>query len=117
MKTYFVSALAIAVVAASMANIAQSAPVDHSSHGTPGMNPGEMQAMRDAMQKKLSAAKSDEERQAIMEEQQKQMMEKRAHMMSPEGGSHGMSGMPGNMAERQQMMQKRMGMGMGMMPM
>jgi hypothetical protein len=183
MKKYLVSALAIALVGASIASIAQSAPMDHSSHGmgmgmqgmmgmgSPdmqaiqkkmgaaktdeerqalmaeqqklmagkpgsmkgmnhdgkpgamdhasggmmGMNPAEMQAMRESMQKKMSASKTDEERQALMAEQQKLMMEKRAHMMSSNASGHDMNGMPGNMAERQQMMQKRMGM--GMMPM
>lgn len=89
--------------------------MDHASGGMMGMNPAEMQAMRESMQKKMSAAKTDEERQALMAEQQKLMMEKRAHMMSSNASGHDMNGMPGNMAERQQMMQKRMGM--GMMPM
>jgi hypothetical protein len=80
-----------------------------------GMNHGEMQSMREAMQKKLSAAKTDEERRALMAEQQKLMMEKRSQIMSSNGDGQTMNGMPGNMAERQQMMQKRMGM--GMMPM
>jgi hypothetical protein len=116
MKKYLVSALAIALVGASIASIAQSAPMDHSSHGMGmqgmmGMGSPDMQAM----QKKMSAAKTDKERQALMAEQQKLMMEKRAHMMSSNASGHDMNGMPGNMAERQQMMQKRMGM--GMMPM
>jgi hypothetical protein len=89
--------------------------MSHGSGGMMGTNPGEMQAMRETMQKKMSAAKTDEERQALMAEQQKLMMEKRAHMMSSNASGHDMNGMPGNMAERQQMMQKRMGM--GMMPM
>jgi len=38
------------------------------------------------------------------------MMEKRAHMMSSNASGQDMNGMQGNMAERQQMMQKRMGM-------
>jgi hypothetical protein len=118
MKKYLVSTLAIALVGASIASIAQSAPMDHSSRGMQGMtgmNAGEMQAMRETMQKKMSAAKTNEERQALMAEQQKLMMEKRAHMMSSNASGHDMNGMPGTMAERQQMMQHRMGM--GMMPM
>ncbi|MES2399536.1 MAG: hypothetical protein V4573_06085 [Pseudomonadota bacterium] len=110
MKKYLVSALAIALVGASIASIAQSAPMDHSSHGMGmgmmGVDSPDMQAM----QKKMSAAKTDEERQALMAEQQKLMMEKRAHMMSSNASGHDMKGMPGNMAERQQMMHKRMGM-------
>ena len=105
MKKYLVSALAIALVGASIASIAQSAPMDHSSHGM-GMGSPDMQAM----QKKMSTAKTDEERQALMAEQQKLMMEKRSKMMSSNASGHDMTGMPGNMAERQQMMHKRMGM-------
>ena len=118
MKKYLVSALVIGLVGASIASIAQSAPMDHSSNGMAGMgmqammgmDSGEMQAMRDAMQKKMSATKTDEERQALMAEQQKLMLEKRAHMMTSNGSGQGMYGMPGSMAERQQMMRKRMGM-------
>ena len=113
MKKYLVSALAIALVGASIASIAQSTPMDHSSHGMGmqgmmGMGSPDMQAM----QKKMGAAKTDEERQALMAEQQKLMMEKRAHMMSSNGSGHDMNDMPCNMAERQQMMHKRMSMGM-----
>lgn len=89
MKKYLVSALAIALVGASIASIAQSAPMDHSSHGvgmqgmgmgmhcTMGMDSADMQAM----QKRMGAAKTDEERQALMAEQQKLMMEKRMGTM------------------------------------
>jgi hypothetical protein len=117
MKKYLASALVIALVGASITSIAQSAPMDHSSHGMAGnqgsmmgMNPAEMQAMREAMHKKMSAAKTDEERQALMKEQQKSMMEKHDHKMSPNGDVQSMNCMSGNMAERQQMMHKRMGM-------
>jgi len=113
MKKYLLSALAIALIGASITSIAQSTPMDHSSHGMQGMmgmNHSEMQAMRESMQKKMSAAKTDEERQALMAEQRKLMMEKHDHKMSSNGAGHGMKGMSGNMAEHQQMMQKRMGM-------
>lgn len=133
MKKYLAPALAIALIGVSVASIAQFAPMDHSSRGMSmmgmshdgkfgpmdniagrmmGMNPGEMQAMREAMQQKMSAAKTDEERRALMTEQQKLMMEKRSQMMSSNGNGQSMNGMPGNMPERQQMMQKRIGMGM-----
>jgi len=163
-KKYLTSALAIALIGASIASIAQSTSMDHSPHGmgmglqgmvdmdSPDMqamqkkmsatkndeerqvlmaehqkqmagqqgsmmrmNPAEMQVMREAMHKKMSTVKTDEERQALMVEQQKLMMEKRSQMMSSDGSGQSMNGMPGNLAERQQMMQKRMGM--GMMPM
>ena len=117
MKKYLLFALAIALIGASITSIAQSTPVDHSSHGMAGnkgsmmgMNPAEMQAMREAMQKKMSAAKTDEERQALMTEQRKLMMEKHDHKMSPNGGSHGMKGMSGNIDGHQQMMRNHMGM-------
>ena len=88
----------------------KSAPMDHAAGGMMAMGSGEMQAMRESMQKKMSAAKTDSERQALMSEQQKLMMEKRTHMMPTNANGHEMNGMPGNMAERQQMMQRRMGM-------
>lgn len=117
MKKYLLSALAIALIGASVVSIAQSKSEDHSSHGKQGMmgmNHGEMQAMRESMQKKMSAAKTDAERQALMAEQKKLMMEKHAHMMPPDASGHDMHPMSGNLAEHQQMMHKRMGMGMGM---
>lgn len=76
-----------------------------------------MQAMKQDMQKKMSAAKTDEERQALMAEQQKLMQGKQGQMMSKHSQNHGMGGMPSNMAERQQMMQKQMGSMGGQMPM
>lgn len=104
MKKYLLSALATALIGASVVSIAQSAPEDHSSHGTQGMmwmDHGEMQAMRESMQKKMSEAKTSEERQALMAEQQKPMLEKRAQMMSSNAGGHDMNRMPGNMPEHQ----------------
>jgi hypothetical protein len=109
MKKYLVPALAIALIGASIASLAQSTPMDHSSHGMQGMMGMDSSAMQ-AMQKKMSAAKTDAGRQALMSEQQKLMMEKRAHMMQTKANGHGMNGMPSNMAERRQMMQSRMGM-------
>jgi hypothetical protein len=99
---------------AGMSHDGKSAPMDHAGGAMMGMSSGEMQAMHESMQKRMSAAKTDEERQAVMAEQRKLMMEKRAHMMSSNGNGHDMNGMMGNMPERWQMMQKRMGMGMGM---
>jgi hypothetical protein len=113
MKKYLVSVLAIALVGASIAGIAQSAPMDHASHDMMGMDSSDMQAM----QKKMSAAKTDEERQALMAEQHKLMQEKHPQMMPSAGAPQSMEGMPCTMAERQQMMHKHKGIGMGMMPM
>lgn len=81
MKKYFVSALAIALVGASIASIAQSAPMDHSSHGMQGMMGMDSQDM----QKKMGAAKTEEECQVLLAEQRKLMMERRAHMMPMSG--------------------------------
>ena len=117
MKKFLTSALAIALISVSIGSFAQ----DHSSHGSHGQRAGmdstEMQAMKQDMQKKMSAAKTDEERQALMAEQQKLMQGKQGQMMSMHSQNHGMSGMPSNMAERQQMMQKQMGSMGGQMPM
>lgn len=107
MKKYLVSALGIALVGASIASIA----MDHASHGMMGMDSSDMLVM----QKKMSAAKTDEERQTLMAEQHKLMQEKHPQMMSSTGGPQGIEGMPCGMDERQQMMPKRMGV--GMMPM
>ena len=77
---------------------------DHASHET-------------GHAEKMSAAKTDEERQTLMTEQQKLMQGKQRQMMSMHSQNHGMSGMPSNMAERQQMMQKHKGLMGGQMPM
>ena len=49
MKNYLVSALAVVLVGASIASIAQSAPMDHSSNGMQGMDSSEMQGMQKKM--------------------------------------------------------------------
>ena len=114
MKKFLTSALAIALIGSSIASFAD----DHSSHGSHGqpngMNSTEMQTMRQGMQKKMSAAKTDEERQALMVEQQKLMQGKKGQMISMHSEGHAMSS---HMAERQQMMQKHMGSMNGQMPM
>jgi hypothetical protein len=104
MKQYLVPALTLALLGVSLASLAQSGTMDHSCHGMPGMMMGmshdgksgpvdhaaggmmgmgsaDMQAMRESMQKRMSAAQTDAERQALMAEQQKLMMEKRMRMM------------------------------------
>ena len=117
MKKFLASALAITLIVLSIASFAQ----DHSSHGSNGQHSGmdssEMQTMKQEMQKKMSAAKTDEERQALMAEQQKLMQGKQGSMMAMHSKDHVMGGMTGNMAERQQMMQKHMGSMNGQMPM
>jgi len=117
MKKFLASALVITLIGSSIASFAQ----DHSSHGSTGqrggMDSSEMQTMKQEMQKKMSAAKSDEERQALMAEQQKLMLGKQGPMMAMHSKDNGMGGMNGNMADRQQMMQKHMGSMNGQMPM
>ena len=117
MKKFLTSVLGIALIGGSIGSFAQ----DHSSHGSHGQQAGmgstEMQAMKQDMQKKMSAATTNEERQAIMTEQQKLMQGKQGQMMSMHSQGHGMKDMPNNMAERQQMMQKQMGSMSGQMPM
>ena len=117
MKKFLASALVITLIGSSIASFAQ----DHSSHGSTGqrggMDSSEMQTMKQEMQKKMSAAKSDEERQALMAEQQKLMLGKQGPMMAMHSKDNGMGGMTGNMADRQQMMQKHMGSMNGQMSM
>ena len=81
-----------------------------------------MKAMQ-AMHEKMLAAKTPEERQALMEEHMKLMQDGMGMMQQMGAGMQGMGGMqagksmPVNMAERQQMMEKRMQMMESMMQM
>lgn len=74
----------------------------------------QMKDMR-AMHEKMASAKTPEERQTLMAEHTK-MMKEGMGMMKQMGGMSGMGdiqggkGMSGNMADRQQMMEKRMDM-------
>lgn len=76
MKKFLISVLAVTLLAASIGTFAQ----DHSSHGSSGptgpsdnMDRSGMQAMKQDMQRKMSAAKTAEERQAVMKEHQQSM--------------------------------------------
>ena len=97
------------------------------------MGPGNMRAMDEhikamqAMHEKMAAAKTPEERQALMAEHQR-LMQDGMSMMQYMGSMSGMGGMSGkggaagkgkspSMAERQQMMEKRMEMMESMMQM
>ena len=80
-----------------------------------------MQSMK-AMHDKMMEAKTPDERQALMPENMKLMQEGMSMMkdmggMSAMGGMPGDQGMGGNMADRQQMMEKRMEMMESMMQM
>ena len=77
-----------------------------------------MKAMQ-AMHEKMAAAKTPDERQALMAEHMKLMQDGMA-MMQQMGGMGGMQdckGMGGDMASRQQLMEKRMDMMESMMQM
>lgn len=82
----------------------------------------QMKAMQ-AMHEKMMAAKTPEERQALMDEHMKLMqdgmgmMQQMGASMQGMGGMQGDKGMPANMAERHQMMEKRMEMMQSMMQM
>ncbi len=70
----------------------------------------QMKAMRE-MHDKMMAAKTVEERNALMAEHMKAMQEGMTMMNGmPAGGMSGMKGMKGDMAEHHQMMEKRMEM-------
>ncbi|MCY1552249.1 hypothetical protein D9M68_886320 [compost metagenome] len=81
-----------------------------------------MKAMQ-AMHEKMAAAKTPEERQALMAEHMILMKGGMAMMKSMDGGMPGMGGMQGgkgmggDMAARQEMMEKRMDMMESMMQM
>ena len=81
-----------------------------------------MKAMQ-AMHERMLAAKTSEERKALMDEHMKLMQDGMAMTqqmgagMQGMGGMQGGKGMPANMAERQQMMEKRMQMMESMMQM
>jgi hypothetical protein len=93
------------------------------------MDKGQMAAMdqhmkaMQAMHVKMAAAKTPEERQALMADHMALMNDGMAMMksmgggMSDMGGMHGGKGMDGDMAARQQMMEKRMDMMESMMQM
>ncbi len=72
----------------------------------------QMKAMRD-MREKMMAAKTPEERNALMDAHMKSMKDGMAMMK----GMSGMPGMSGDMGSRQQMMEKRMEMMQSMMEM
>ena len=83
----------------------------------------QMKIMRE-MHEKMARAKTPEERNALMAEHMKTIQEGMATMnmmggpgMGPMGGMQGGKPMPGNMNERQQMMEKRMEMMQSMMRM
>jgi hypothetical protein len=100
---------------------AASAPVARTMPSKPQLAMAGMDSQMNSMQEmhnKMMAAKSPEDRNALMPEHMKTMQDGMAMMngMSP-GGMSGMSGVPKDMATRQQMMEKHMEMMQSMMQM
>lgn len=136
------SLIGLCVAAASMGSFAQNAD-EHKDHHPAGatstaatakkspaksVNADKMASMdkkmkdMQAMHEKMASAKTPEERQALMAEHMKMMQDSMGMMkqmggMSGMGGMQGGKGMSGNMADRQQMMEKRMDMMESMMQM
>ena len=136
------SLIGLCVAAVSMGAVAQNADEhkDHHPAGTTApaattkkssaksVNADKMASMdkhmkdMQVMHEKMASAKTPEERQALMAEHMK-MMQDGMGMMKQMGGMSGMGGMQagkgmgGNMADRQQMMEKRMDMMESMMQM
>ena len=136
------SLIGLCVAAASMGSFAQNADEhkDHHPAGTTStaatakkspaksVNADKMASMdkqmkdMQVMHEKMASAKTPEERQALMAEHMKMMQDSMGMMkqmsgMSGMGGMQGGKGMSGNMADRQQMMEKRMDMMESMMQM
>ena len=101
--------------------IAQAAPAQHGmgmGAGTGAAMPGyaeQMKAMRD-MHDKVMAARTPEERNALMADQMK-LMQNGMGMMGGMGPGSMMGGKPGDMAARQGMLEQRMDMMQSMMQM
>ena len=131
MITFRFIALAVAIIATSTlmaCNTAPSMPMPMPMAGSPGTPPPDHLAHMDtqtkamqAMHEKMMAAKTSEERNALMAEHMKSMrdgMKMMEGMASPGmKGMPGMSGMSGEMAAHHAMMEKRMAMMQTMMKM
>lgn len=108
MKKVFISALTLALIGVSIGSFAQATSMDHSSHAQHGMEQPDMQAMKQDMLKKMSAAKTDDERQALMAGHMQTMQAQHGQMMAMHAQGHDMKAMSGHGTERHEMMQKRM---------
>lgn len=107
MKKLIPVALIAALASVQLVSVAQTAHV-HDHQATPEAGAADMKAMREEMQKKMAAAKTDAERQQLMAEQRTKMqgtpgrhgqMHAQNHaQMHAQGGTHehgSMKGMPG----------------------
>jgi hypothetical protein len=136
------SLIGLCVAATAMSALAQSAD-EHKDHHPAGatstaatakkspaksVNADKMASMdkqmkdMQVMHEKMASAKTPEERQVLMAEHMRMMQDSMGMMkqmggMSGMGGMQGGKGMSGNMADRQQMMEKRMDMMESMMQM
>ena len=137
MNKFRCSLMGLCIATASLGALAQS-DADHKAHHPEGAasassaskkqaaKPAGAEAMAkmdqqmksmQAMHDKMMAAKTPEERQALMVEHRK-MMQDGMSMMQQMGGMSGSQGMGGaSMADRQKMMEKRMDMMQSMMQM
>jgi hypothetical protein len=110
MKKYIPVVLVALLAGAQNSAVAQPSH-DHSQHAAQA-DVVDMTPMREEMQKKMSSAKTDVERQKIMSEQQKKMQGMHDQMHSQKGDhDHGhMKNMPadGDMQKRRQQMQEQM---------
>ena len=92
MKKYWIPAVSLALVTASVGTLAHmpAAQADgaHPGPGRAAMHSPEMRAWQAEMHSKMAAANTPEERQALMQEQQEKMREKMP-------GTLGMAGMAG----------------------
>ena len=105
--------------AANSPGMARSMAGKPSAAGSPGqmaMMDSQMNAMQ-AMHEKMSSARTPAERNALMAEQMKLMQEGMSMMGGMGPGGMGGATAPGDMAARQQMMEKRMEMMQSMMQM
>lgn len=108
MKKVVISALALALIGASIGSFAQATATDHSSHAQHGMVNADMQAMHQEMHKKMSAAKTDDERQTLMAEHMQSMQAQHGQMMAMHAHGHDMKALSAHSAEHHEMMEKHM---------
>ena len=109
MKKLIPIALIAVLSGVQLVSVAQPAHV-HEHQATQETGAVDMHAMREDMQKKMAAAKTDAERQQLMAEQHKKMQGMHGthgHMHAQKGShDHGaMKGMPGGDADMQKRMQ------------
>jgi hypothetical protein len=101
MKKVLIPALSVVLLSVSVATMAHM-PGGQSGGMSPGAGPQaklspELQALQQEMQAKLAAAKTPEERDALMKEQHEKMRDKMPEMARAAGMPHVAMGQMGNM--------------------